>query len=590
MKERKIIFIEIDDEITTILGKIEKSKVDAIALVFPEKALIFESIINIKLLFEKLKEQKKDVHVVTKDAAGKKLLEKAGFIFYKMPTKKLPKREEGKGNSFVRVQKLKPGNMLLKPIKTNFKKVSLTELIAQEEKKKKTQEPKKKRDVGKELHLESSEFKMWSEKLLSLTIKRRNFILFLIGAIGIFLIIGYVALPSASVKIRPASNIIEKTTNILLVDRERKKNLSGPEKAHAIATFPVETIIEKTEEFPATGEVFTGSNARGKIKIYNERLKPWILVEKTRFQTEDGIIFRTEEKITVPGASYSMVRDENGKLSQEKIPGNMIISIVADEMDAEKKLVGERGNISENAHLFIPALDAASQKIIYGKSVENFTGGVTEAYRILTQADLDTATKKIKEHIETTVQKEFQAAVRQQNIDKSLNLVLFGDKKFVIYKFLELNLPKESVGKPLKSFMVDAKVQVRGVAYDEEEFYRVLENELKSKVHPQKQLVAIDRNSMTYQVVTSDSDPGDLNRIKIAVTIKGIEEFDLNSETEGGRNFMSRIKEGVLGKNADEAKYFIQNMEEVNSVQISVWPFWSSTIPAIDSNISFKIL
>ena len=75
-------------------------------------------------------------------------------------------------------------------------------------------------------------------------------------------------------------------------------------------------------------------------------------------------------------------------------------------------------------------------------------------------------------------------------------------------------------------------MQIKGIAYDDEEFFRVLENELKSKVHPQKHLITIDRNSMTYRVVRSDSVFGNLDRIKLAVTMKGIEEFDLRQDSK----------------------------------------------------------
>ena len=399
MSERKIIFIEIDDEITTILSKIEKAKAEKVALVFPEKALIFESFINLKLLAERLKKFKKDVKVITRDKVGKKLLEKTNLIFYEIPVKKLPKQEKRTDKQpIVRVQKLRPTSGLLKPHRSVSRKLSLTELIAEEEKKKKAISVKK-TDAGKELQLGSNEFRMWSEKLINLTIKRRNFLLFLIGAIGLFLIISYVALPSATIKIRPASNIIEKTTNLILVGKEKKRQLHGPERAHAITTFPVEAVIERSETFPVTGEIFTGTNSSGKIKIYNERLKPWILIKNTRFRTEGQIIFRINEKIEVPGSTYAMIRDENGKLTREKVPGVILIDVIADEMDAGEKIVGDRGNIIKGSSLILPALDPTSQKILYAEAYEDFTGGLTETYDVLTEEDIKTASQKLKERI-----------------------------------------------------------------------------------------------------------------------------------------------------------------------------------------------
>ena len=131
--------------------------------------------------------------------------------------------------------------------------------------------------------------------------------------------------------------------------------------------------------------------ATRKILITNERPKPWVLVEQTRFQSDNGIIFRIEEKITVPGATYAMVRDEEGRLTREKVPGTLVVEVKADEEDIEGGIAGERGNITKGTSLVIPALDPTSQKIIYAQAEEDFLGGVTDTYEVLTEEDLETS-------------------------------------------------------------------------------------------------------------------------------------------------------------------------------------------------------
>ena len=102
----------------------------------------------------------------------------------------------------------------------------------------------------------------------------------------------------------------------------------------------------------------------------SKRLKPWILIKNTRFRTEGQIIFRINEKIEVPGSTYAMIRDENGKLTREKVPGVILIDVIADEMDAGEKIVGDRGNITKGSSLILPALDPTSQKILYAEAYE----------------------------------------------------------------------------------------------------------------------------------------------------------------------------------------------------------------------------
>lgn len=74
------LYIDIDEEITSIIDRVRKSQGSDIIIVAPKQALLLQSLVNLKLLKKEADRKKKKIIVVTQDRIGKKLIEKAGII------------------------------------------------------------------------------------------------------------------------------------------------------------------------------------------------------------------------------------------------------------------------------------------------------------------------------------------------------------------------------------------------------------------------------------------------------------------------------------------------------------------------------
>jgi len=72
-------YIEIDEEIISAVGRLRKSGVVDNIFVFPKRALILQSIINLKLLGREAEKLGKAIIVMTQDEQGMRLAEKAGL-------------------------------------------------------------------------------------------------------------------------------------------------------------------------------------------------------------------------------------------------------------------------------------------------------------------------------------------------------------------------------------------------------------------------------------------------------------------------------------------------------------------------------
>lgn len=76
----KTLYIDVDEEITSIIDRVRKAAADEIIVIAPKSALLLQSLVNLKLLKKEAGRRKKKLMIVTQDKIGKKLIEKAGIL------------------------------------------------------------------------------------------------------------------------------------------------------------------------------------------------------------------------------------------------------------------------------------------------------------------------------------------------------------------------------------------------------------------------------------------------------------------------------------------------------------------------------
>jgi hypothetical protein len=76
----KTLYIDIDEEITSIVDRLRKAQANEVIIVVPKQALLIQSLVNLKLLKKEATRRKKKLMIVTQDRIGKKLIEKAGIL------------------------------------------------------------------------------------------------------------------------------------------------------------------------------------------------------------------------------------------------------------------------------------------------------------------------------------------------------------------------------------------------------------------------------------------------------------------------------------------------------------------------------
>ncbi len=573
---KKVIYIEIDDEITSIYDRLKNIKTPSIYLVVPKRALIFQSIVNLKILKEKISILDKKIYIITNDTTGTHLAQKCGLDVYSS-------FENGEQPSLIEsdftenpsdITPLKASVNAIDekvPTRRDDKKWSIVELI------RKSQRPGGMQIIEsgfkKIISKNKDKTKGVKSKLVLVAPNRQALISLIILTTLILFIISYIALPGATITVSPKQNTLPITQNIVLADsKANQAEIDAHLSPNVIPSYSISKRISKVLTYKATGKEPHGSDATGTVTVINEFPDERALLIKTQFQTKDGLIFRSTRAINVPAA-------KNGKF------GTAHVDVVADKLDPTNQIIGERGNIGPSKFI-IPKLSPESQKKLYAESRTAFSGGTTEATTYVTTQDIEAARTKMVADLKAAAEAELEANVRELNESQKTNLALLKGSKAIQINEPQVTIPPHIENKKTEDFEVRGEVIATGVAYSKDDLLTILKGFLTTHHSPEKRLVYIRDDSLSYSINEID----EVNKkIHLAATLEGIEEFNISTDEENKERFVQKIREHVINKNIQDAKAYIQNLREIDKVSINMWPAWSPTLPGIPENIRVEI-
>ncbi len=596
---KKVIYVEIDEEITSIFDRAKRAKQKEIYLVVPRKAILFHSAVNLQILKRKLAEIKKKLVIVTTDHTGRHMAERAGIKVYariEIEENKAPDDDDPEASIQPMTARRNEVSKDDKPTRTE-KKVTIRELINDHRIK------DRKRKATIEAGGGQFNFVRPNRKFLGLIVA---------VSVGLFMLITYIALPGATIYIKPKFDNINHSVNITLADKRTNQNILRQNRPNVIASENIDIETKQTKVFNTTSKEFEGTNAKGKIKIINTADEEWPLKGNTRFQTEDGIIFRIESGVVVPPAKLVEVPaapvviepalDEE-VVGESEIPedipvpepqlelqnGELIVEVTADPFDIYDDPVGDRGNIGKGIKLSIPGLSKFNQRQIWAVTDEVLKGGTTSYYKIVKEEDIESAERQIEDNLILIAKEDLRTRIDEINKLNHTNLVLLDDRRYVKTELLDLRISDDLEGTRKEKFEVFAKISAQGVAYDFDQLFSLMQKELKTRTHPDMRIRdgSISPDTISYEVIDEDET---LGQIKITATIQGIEEFVIDSSEEAGIRFGNKTRDKVLGLPIEEAQNVVANLPEVDDVQIKVWPIWLTSLPRIPENIEIKLL
>lgn len=185
------------------------------------------------------------------------------------------------------------------------------------------------------------------------------------------------------------SSVLGKT-ELTIYPEFREPNISAeftayPDKRAGELSYEIMTLESTSEsQVNASGQVQVEEQATGIIEISKSTPGAERLIKNTRFRTKDGLVFRIQESVVVPGA----VKTDNGNM-----PGTIQAEVFADE-------VGDQYNIAGGTSLDVPGFQEGGFTALYeaitAKSAAAFSGGFSGPQFKIEENELSAARQSLQ--------------------------------------------------------------------------------------------------------------------------------------------------------------------------------------------------
>ncbi|RJO59406.1 hypothetical protein C4546_02200 [Candidatus Parcubacteria bacterium] len=305
-----------------------------------------------------------------------------------------------------------------------------------------------------------------------------------------------------------------------------------------------EAQAETAGETPAETPTFQGK-ARGNVKIINSYSKTQPLQAGTRFQSPDGLIFRTQARVDVPAGS------------------SVTTLIIADE-------AGEKGALAKNTRFTIPGLWLGLQDKIYGVAAENFYGETSQTSSGtsgLTANELANAEAELKQTAIAQAEPELQKLVPEGK--KLLPGMIYAQTT-------ARSGPK--IGEQKSNYTLKLTVKTVGVAVAETELRKAAEELLNSTLTQELQLLTLNTQDFLFKVSAYDA-------------TKAKAEFELmaKGKTAPAPSHALFQPSTYVGKNQAEIEKLLTQNPAISNIAVEITPFWVKKVPSDAKKLRLEI-
>lgn len=548
------IYLEQDEEITSVIDKIKNLDGKSIYLVVPKNATILQSIVNLKILKKEAENLEKEIALVTQDKIGRNLASQAGLTVYDSTKSAkpimgttLPEPETSETieldlspkndlifNPKVKVhhygnqEKILSSKISISAIKANFSRDSQG-----------LSNDKESAIIEEKSDLKNIPISQIIKKDKKLSKKK---IIFLSLMVLLLLAGLFYYFPQATININLKSQIMEKEINILADNNINKIN----EANNSIPGDLLEVESELTQSFNATGTREIGEKAQGTITLINGTGDSQTVEQETELKAAEGQVYLAKESAVVPKATASV--DSSGNVV--KTSGKISLKVQAKEAGESYNIAATNFTVSGNSKLTAESKDAMQ-------------GGFSKKITIVSQNDLDNAKANLLQDQSAKNLAEIKNKAGEQKIiaDSLQNEVLSysANKK----------QSEES-----ETFEATIKVKSRLISYWEKDFREIIVKVLNKEIPPDKELLLSAQDEIIIKSTQNDYSMGKINILSSVKTnvVSKIDEV--------------KLKKSLAGKNKEIAQQEIKKMAGVSSVSLIVKPsWWSKSLPKLPKNI-----
>lgn len=552
-----LFYIEKEENLSSILMRLQKEKAASLSIVIPEYALVTKSSLNFKIIKETASQEKKKIDFVTTDKVAEQLIQNIKLkVREKAPTVNEQEKEE------VQEEKETPEEVSAKeeiiPMTSseNKEEQKLSDQGSEGIKKDNVDLENPKKEVEK-ISPEETQPKKLYPKTKSFPKLALFFVIFsvlFLGGLGAF---AYFFLPKATVEIILAGKDLSSETKITVDVGAVDMNTSTKTIPGTVVT--AEETAQKTAD--ATGKKEVGEKASGNLTIQNYTLEDILFPSGTTFtvyqgQTGAGLVFLATSGITVPAGQETVEQQGNKKITTTEA-GTASIPVIANE-------IGSTYNLQANTN-FLVGTEAYS--LFKAINPGAFTGGSSQEVTVVTQADLTNLAAQLTAELKNKAETDLQSKlVGDQKIIKST--IVFKELSQVYDKDVDVQADKVTLTMTSES---------RVTSYSESELIQLVVSSVTDKA-PEGYFVQEDDLQITPELAKAETNGNLVFTAKVNTTAYPLLET-------------GELKKALMGIKPAEAEAYLKGMDKVLGYNISVWPPLPpilSRMPFLDNRLEIK--
>ncbi len=536
---KEVIYIDVDDDITSIISKVKSIEAKIIAIVPPKRIGILQSAVNLRILQKVASNSKKHIVIITSDQTLIPLAAAANIPVAKSLQSKpeIPEvpaiqvDDDGgdiiDGSSLADTKKLPNYNK-----KGSNESSEIRSTPIEDYKEPASGQNSSRGKSNKQPRVPN--FNNFRKKLLIVGGGVVLLIIFLIWAI-IFAPRGTVIISAKTSPESISTSVNLSTTSDTDVDKSILKAVNVTDKK--------ETSIE----FVASGKREEGDKAHGTMTLNSTTPDSVKIPVGTGF-SNGNCTFTTKSEVELPGVSPGW----NGS-GFSVVPGKVNVKVEATQ-------IGDECNLSSRKY------ESTIDKVTAtGSAME---GGSKRTVTFVTQADVQNASEKIAQNNNNE-----QKNILVQKLGKNVRAI----EDSFIATGSEMNttpqVNQEAQGGKAKLI---ASVTYSMYGVNQSDLDKFLISALKNKISK-------ENNRRVYNSGVKTAKIADFKKSGDSITA------NITSKGQVGPKILdSEIKDRVKGKRFGDIQADLQSIEGVRDVSVELSPFWVNTIPNDTSKITIK--
>lgn len=551
----EIIYLELDEEITSVIDKIKNAENSSIGLVVPRNATLLQSVVNLRLIGKEAKNLGKEIAIITSDKIGRNLATQVGLPVYNSIRDERPILKNSQINEIDRdeVIEIKPTPVpSIQPEKPvpNGEKLHIHHfqddrpIVRWKPTQNTASNPvevknKKEEIVSKPIIVDR-------EKERRMDRKAKKIVWPIVGILVVLLgFAAFLLLPKSNVQVFVKSDDLDKTLPIVF-----SSSVTTPDLTQNY--FPGSLVAvskEESQKFPTTGKKNSGGKATASATFYNglDSLAHRYLAGTKLIAS--GKTFVTKTDITIPAATLQ---------NMLPVPGTVTVQIEAEN-------AGEDYNIKAQKFVIV-GIPANQQKGIYAQTTTDAKGGFTKVLQVVSKEDYENAQKLLLDSLTSGLDQDLKA--------KTVGLSII-DKSQVVSEPEVTS--SAAVDAEATDFEIKVKLTKQVMAYNYNKFFTFLTAALEQQVPAGKMVAIPSADAISFTIDKQSYDKGELET-SVKVVAKIATKIDPD-----------QIKTGVLGKTNGKAISFISSQPGVERVNISFNPNWLKRVSDLSRNVEVKI-